>query len=52
MSLLDEIGTGRGCSSNVLIFVDFGHFARKVYLYPVELMDKFGCFGGVGGAIG
>ena len=51
-SSLVGIGTGGGCSSNALIGVDFGHFARKVDPYRDELMDKFGCVEAAGGAVG
>ena len=51
-SSLVGIGTGGGCSSNALIGVDFGHFARKVDPYRVELMDNFFCFEAVDGAVG
>ena len=51
-SLLGGIGTGGGCRYNALIGVDFGHFARKVDPWRVELIGEFGCFEAVGGAVG
>ena len=51
-SLLVGVGTWEGWGSNGLIGVDFDHFAKKVDPSGVELMDKFGCFEAVGGAVG
>jgi len=46
------IGTGGGCASNATLSVNFGDIVRKLDPWRVELLDNFGCFGAVGGAVG